>query len=134
MTFSELKPNIFQLENTFSFKLSEELSIKTSPRHHLNINLLLIWHMDIFWVKRLDHFRFKFNLLLLRLEPPISAFLIFLFYKNTVNHKQILTNYYNYQEYTDYYLGGYKNTMLEQKLVKQITKIKILKEKRKVKQ
>ena len=31
-------------------------------------------------------------------------------------------------------MGSYKNTMLEQKLMEQITKIKIQKEKRKIKQ
>ena len=30
MTFSELKPNIFQLENTFSFKLSEDITTPSS--------------------------------------------------------------------------------------------------------
>ena len=55
------------------------------------------------------------------------------FFYNIINHKQILTKYYNHQEHTYCYLGGYKNTMLEQKLLKQITKIKILKEERKVK-
>ena len=55
------------------------------------------------------------------------------FFYNIINHKQILTKYYNLQEHTYCYLRGYKNTMLEQKLLKQITKIKILKEKRKVK-
>ena len=54
----------------------------------------------------------------------------FFFYN--INHKQILTKYYNHQEHTYCYLGGYKNTMVEQKLLKQITKIKLLKEKRKV--
>ena len=45
----------------------------------------------------------------------------------------MLTKYYNDQEeHTECYLGDYKNTMLEQKLLKQIIKIKILKEKRKV--
>ena len=56
------------------------------------------------------------------------------FFYNIINHKQILTKYYNQQEYTYCYLGSYKNTMLEQKLMEQITKIKVLKEKRKVKQ
>ena len=51
-----------------------------------------------------------------------------------INHKQILTKYYNHQEYIYCYLGDYKNTMLEQKLMEQITKIKILMEKRKEKQ
>ena len=55
------------------------------------------------------------------------------FFCNIINHKQILTKYCNHQEHTYCYLGGYKNTMLEQRLLKQITKIKILKEKRKVK-
>ena len=50
-----------------------------------------------------------------------------------INHKQILTKYYNYQERIYCYLGGYKYTILEQKLLEQITKIKILKEKRKAK-
>ena len=58
---------------------------------------------------------------------------LFFFY-SIINHKQILTKYYNHQEHTYCYLGDYKNTMLEQKLMEQITKIKILKEKRKVKQ
>ena len=44
-----------------------------------------------------------------------------------INHKQILTKYYNHQEHTYCYLGSYKNTMLEQKLMEQITEIKILK-------
>ena len=57
----------------------------------------------------------------------------YFFFYNIINHKHILTKYYNHQEHTYCYLGGYKNTMLEQKLLKQITKIKILKEKRKVK-
>ena len=57
---------------------------------------------------------------------------VFFFY-NIINHKHILTKYYNHQEHTYCYLGGYKNTMLEQKLLEQITKIKILKEKRKIK-
>ena len=55
------------------------------------------------------------------------------FFYNIINHKHILTKYYNHQEHTYCYLGGYKNTMLEQNLLKQITKIKILKEERKVK-
>ena len=54
------------------------------------------------------------------------------FFYNIINHKQTLTKYYNHQEHTYCYLGGYKNTMVEQKLLKHITKIKILKEKRKV--
>ena len=58
--------------------------------------------------------------------------LIFFFY-NIINHKQILTKYYNHQEHKYCYLGGYKNTMLEQKLLEQITKIKILKKNSKVK-
>ena len=56
------------------------------------------------------------------------------FFFNIINHKQILTKYYNHQEHAYCYLESYKNTMLEQKLIEQITKIKILKEKRKVKQ
>ena len=47
----------------------------------------------------------------------------FLFY-NTINHKQVLTryyncyyNYYNYYNITYCYLGSYKNAMLEQKLM-----------------
>ena len=67
------------------------------------------------------------------LGPLLFDFFICLFFYNIVNHKQILTKYYNHQEHTYCYLGGYKNTMLEQKLLKQITKIKILKEERKVK-
>ena len=55
------------------------------------------------------------------------------FFYSIINHKQILTKYYNHQEHTSCYLGDYKNTMLEQKLMEKITKIKILKEKRKVK-
>ena len=51
-----------------------------------------------------------------------------------MNHKQILTKYYNHQEHTYCYVGDYKNTILEQKLMEQITKIKILKEKRKIEQ
>ena len=43
---------------------------------------------------------------------------------NIINHKHVLTKYYNHQEHTYCYLGGCKNTMLEQKLLKQITKIK----------
>ena len=53
---------------------------------------------------------------------------------NNINHKQILAKYYNHQEHTYCYLGSYKNTMLEQILLEQMTKIKILKEKIKVKQ
>ena len=56
------------------------------------------------------------------------------FFYSIINHKQILTKYYNHQEHTYCYLGDYKNTMLEQKLMEQIIKKKILKEKRKVKQ
>ena len=48
-----------------------------------------------------------------------------------INHKQILTKYYNHQEHAYCYLGGNKNTMFEQKLLEQITKIQILKERRK---
>ena len=58
---------------------------------------------------------------------------IFFFFYNIVSHKQILTKYCNHQEHTYYYLGGHKNTMLEQKLLEQINIIKILKKKRKVK-
>ena len=63
-----------------------------------------------------------------------TAFHTDFFFYNIINHKQILTKYYNHQEHTYCYLGDYKNKMLEQKLMEQITKIKILKEKRKVKQ
>ena len=56
------------------------------------------------------------------------------FFYNIINHKQILKKYYNHQEHTYCYLGSCKNTMLEQKLMEQITEIKILKEKRKIKQ
>ena len=58
------------------------------------------------------------------------------FFYNIINHKQILKKYCNHITITlqtYYYLGGYKNTMLEQKLLEQITKIRILKEKNKVK-
>ena len=48
----------------------------------------------------------------------------FFFYN--INHKQILTKYYDHQENTYCYLGSYKYAMLEQKLMEQITKIKIL--------
>ena len=51
-----------------------------------------------------------------------------------MNHKQILTKYYNHQEHTYCYLESYKNTMLEQKLMEKVTKLKILKEKKKVKE
>ena len=44
-----------------------------------------------------------------------------------------LTKYYNHQEHTYCYLGSYKSQVLEQKLMKLFTKIKVLKEKRKVK-
>ena len=57
----------------------------------------------------------------------------YFFFYNIINHKHILTKHYNHQEHTYCYLGCYKNTMLEQKLLEQITKIKILKEKRKIK-
>ena len=57
------------------------------------------------------------------------ALKLFFFFYNIINHKQILTKYYNHQEHKYFYLGGYKNTMLEQKL----PKIKVLKEKGKVK-
>ena len=63
----------------------------------------------------------------------VSTFIPFFFY-SIINHKEILTKYYNHQEHTCCYLGYYKNTMLEQKIMEQITKIKIQKEKRKVKQ
>ena len=59
--------------------------------------------------------------------------LLGVFFYNIINHKHILTKYYNHQESTYCYLGGYKNTMVEQKLLERITKIKILKEKRKIK-
>ena len=62
---------------------------------------------------------------------------IYIYIYNIINHKHILTKYYNHQEHTYIhtycYLGGYKNTMPEQNLLKQITKIKMLKEERKVK-
>ena len=45
----------------------------------------------------------------------------------------ILTKYYNHQGHAYCYLGGYENTRLEQNLLKQITKIKIVKKERKVK-
>ena len=46
----------------------------------------------------------------------------------------MLRKYYIHQEHSYCYLGGYKNTMLEQKLMEQITKVEIVKQKRKVKQ
>ena len=58
----------------------------------------------------------------------------FKFFYNTINQKQILTKYYNHQEHTYCYLGSCNNTMLEQKLMEQITEIKILKDKIKIKQ
>ena len=57
----------------------------------------------------------------------------FFFFYNIINDKQILTKYNNHQEHTYCYLGGYKNTMLEQKLLEQITKIKTQQEKKKIK-
>ena len=35
---------------------------------------------------------------------------LFSFFYSTVNHKHILTKYYNHQEHTYRYLGSYKNT------------------------
>ena len=55
------------------------------------------------------------------------------FFYNIRNHKYILTKYCNHQEHAYFYLGGYKNTMLKQKLPEQITKIKTLKEKGRLK-
>ena len=55
------------------------------------------------------------------------------FFYNMINCKHILRKYYNHQEHAYCYLGGYKNTMFEKKLPKQIIKIKILKEEMKVK-
>ena len=51
-----------------------------------------------------------------------------------MNQKQILTKHYNHQEHPYCYLVSYKNTMLEQKIMEKITKIKLVKKKRKVKQ
>ena len=53
------------------------------------------------------------------------------FFYNIINCKHILTKYYN-QKHTYFYLGSYEKAMLEQKLMEQIIKIKIIKEERKV--
>lgn len=50
-----------------------------------------------------------------------------------INHKRTLTKYDNHQEHTYCSLGSYKNITLEQKLMGKITKLKIVKEKKKVK-
>ena len=60
-------------------------------------------------------------------------FLLLFFFYNIINDKHILTKYYSHQEHTYCYLGGSKSTMLEENLLKKITKIKILKEEREVK-
>ena len=67
-------------------------------------------------------------------QMSLTLFKVRFFFYNIINHKQILIKYYNHQEHTYCYLGNYKNTMLEQKLMVRITKIRILKEKRKIKQ
>ena len=60
----------------------------------------------------------------------------FLFY-NIINHKQILTKYYNHQA-KKYYNQDQnitiklKNTMVEQKLMEKMIELKIVKEKRNV--
>ena len=69
----------------------------------------------------------------LQIKSYITYVTYVFFFYSIINHKQILTKYYNHQEHTYCYLGDNKNTMLEHKLMEQITKIKILKEKRKVK-
>ena len=75
------------------------------------------------------------NWALIRRNYAVSKFNVASsFFYNIINHKQILKKYYNHQEHTYCYLESYKNTMLEQKLMEQITEIKILKEKRKIKQ
>ena len=49
-----------------------------------------------------------------------------------INHKQILTKYYNHQEHRYCYLGSYENIMFEQKLMEKVkvTLPKMLKGKR----
>ena len=80
------------------------------------------------------HLFYFLYLLNLKVFPLLLSFLpiCFFFYKFK-NHKHILTKYYNHQEHTYCYLGGSKSTMLEENLLKKITKIKILKEEREVK-
>ena len=73
------------------------------------------------------------NWALIRRNYAVSKFNVASFFFKNINHKQILKKYYNHQKHIVTW-EAVKKTMLEQKLMEQITEIKILKEKRKIKQ
>ena len=52
--------------------------------------------------------------------PVCNSYIIYIYiyiyiYFYNINHKQILTKYYNHQEHTHSYLGGYKKQCLNKK-------------------
>ena len=78
------------------------------------------WLLSIFALTR-------FVLILWFWTATIRLSVCLFFFYNIINHKQILTKYYNHQGHTYCYLGGCKDTMLQQKVHNQNIKIKILK-------